>query len=227
MEKIKAYSLLFFIGSPKITENAREWMETYKLPVHYQTTAKGTASGEWRDLFGLTGVDKVMMISFLSKQASRKMVNILWEKLYLGSPNTGIAFTVPMSGGNSGLLNLAGLHQIPIEEGKEREDSAVEGNYSMILAFVDQGFSEEVMKAGKSVGASGGTVFHARRVGSQEALQYWGISIQEEREIVLILTKKEKKMDIMKAIASQCGAETEAHGVVVSLPVDHVAGLPG
>jgi len=101
----------------------------------------------------------------------------------------------------------------------------MDGNYAMILAFVNQGFSEEVMAAGKIAGATGGTVFHSRRVGSEEALRFWGISIQEEREIVLILAKKEQKKAIMQAISSQCGSHTDAHGVVISVPVDDVAGL--
>ena len=101
----------------------------------------------------------------------------------------------------------------------------MEGTFSMILAFVNQGFSEEVMTAGKAAGAAGGTVFHSRRVGSREAAHFWGVSIQEEREIVLILTKKEKKTEIMKAISDKCGAGTEAQGVVVSVPVDEIVGL--
>ena len=74
-------------------------------------------------------------------------------------------------------------------------------------------------------GAGGGTVFHTRRVESDDAAAFWGISIQEEREIVLILAKKEQKKAIMEAISQSCGAKTDAHGVVISLPVDEVAGL--
>jgi len=219
-----AFSVLFFIGSQKIGEVAEEEMERLRIPVQYHAFAKGTASGEWKDLFGLSGIDKTVIISFLTKSAADKTVHYLKEHLYLGAPNTGIAFTVPMSGASRGVLHLA--KKVDSDEYTERNESAVEGKFSMILALVNQGFSEEVMTAGKSAGAGGGTVFHARRVGSQEALSFWGVSIQEEREIVLILTKKEKKTAIMKAITEQCGAETEAHGVVISVPVDHVAGLP-
>lgn len=101
----------------------------------------------------------------------------------------------------------------------------MDSKYTMILAFVNQGFSEDVMSAAKSVGAGGGTVFHSRRVGSEESSQFWGISIQQEREIVLILAEKESNVAIMKAISEKCGVQSDAHGVVLSVPVENVAGL--
>ena len=81
---------------------------------------------------------------------------------------------------------------------------------------------EEVMAAAKPAGAGGGTVFHSRRVCSEESIQMWGITIQQEREIVLILAEEEKKVAIMQAITEKCGAQSEAHGIVVSMPVDEL-----
>ena len=101
----------------------------------------------------------------------------------------------------------------------------MESKYSMIMSFVNQGFSDDVMSAAKPAGASGGTVFHSRRVENEQTLQFWGISIQPEREIVLILAPKENKTAIMRAISEKCGVGSDAHGVVISLPVDDVAGL--
>lgn len=45
------------------------------------------------------------------------------------------------------------------------------------------------------------------------------------REVVLILAKKEDKRPIMQAIFEQCGMTSEAHGTVLSLPVDGIIGL--
>lgn len=220
------FRMLFLIGNQKLGEQASQWMKERRVPVQYHSFAKGTASGEWVDLFGLTGVDKTVIMSFLPKETANRMVSSLRDELYLGTPNTGVAFTVPLTGASAGVLHLAETAKQEPEE-TERSMESMEGNFTMILAFVNQGYSEEVMAAGKSAGAGGGTVFHSRRTGSQESLQFWGISIQEEREIVLILAKKEKKLAIMQAISEKCGAKTDAHGVIVSLPVDHVAGLRG
>ena len=49
--------------------------------------------------------------------------------------------------------------------------------------------------------------------------------MQEEKEAVLILTRAESKLAIMQAICDSCGLQSEAQGIVLSLPVDRVVGL--
>ena len=97
--------------------------------------------------------------------------------------------------------------------------------YQMVIAVVNQGYSEDVMAAARPAGAGGGTVLHSRHVGSGETLTFWGISVQPEKEIVMILCRQEEKTNIMKAIAASCGMKTEAQGLVLSLPVETVVGI--
>ena len=52
-----------------------------------------------------------------------------------------------------------------------------------------------------------------------------GISMQEEEEFVVIVTPREKKAAVMNAISDACGLRTDAHGIILSLPVDEVIGL--
>lgn len=68
-------------------------------------------------------------------------------------------------------------------------------------------------------------MFHSRRIGSEEAMKFWNISIQQEREVVLILAKKENKKVIMQAIHKSCGMQSKANGIVLSLPVDEIIGV--
>lgn len=62
-------------------------------------------------------------------------------------------------------------------------------------------------------------------IGSEEATGYWGLGVQEEKEIVLILADAESKAGIMRAIGEHCGMHSEAKGLVTSLPIDSVMGL--
>ena len=41
----------------------------------------------------------------------------------------------------------------------------------------------------------------------------------------MIVIPKDKKAEVMAAISDKCGLKTEAHGVVMSMPVDDVMGL--
>ncbi len=49
--------------------------------------------------------------------------------------------------------------------------------------------------------------------------------MQEERDFVMMVVPREKKGEIMSAISTACGLTTQAHGVIISLPVDEVIGL--
>lgn len=98
--------------------------------------------------------------------------------------------------------------------------------YNLIITIVNRGYSEQVMKAAKLGGATGGTIVLARGAGMHEAEKILGFSIHPEKEIVLILTLREQKQDIMRAICQNCGFCTEAHGISIAVPVEDAMGLP-
>jgi nitrogen regulatory protein PII len=81
------------------------------------------------------------------------------------------------------------------------------------------------MDAAKEVGATGGTVVHARGLGSHEATKFLGISIHEDKELVLIIAKKENKKSIMENICKATGLSSPGKGITFSLPVDEQMGL--
>ncbi len=221
--KKSGYRLLCLIATVKLGAKAEELLKAAGIPVQYHILAKGTASGDIMDTLGLGSPDKAVIITALPKSSADSGLELLKEQLYLGSPGTGIAFTLPMSGSSLGLMEL--MNTLDTQNNDTNEVANMDNKFTMIMAIVNQGFSEEVMSAAKPAGAAGGTVFHSRRVDSEEALKFWGISIQQEREIVVILAPKEKKVAIMEAIGQRCGAQTEAHGIVISVPVDGVVGL--
>lgn len=100
-----------------------------------------------------------------------------------------------------------------------------ERNYDLIITIINHGDSDIVMDAAKSAGATGGTVLTARGLGAKEAEKFFGISIQLEKEVVLIVTKRIAKKDIMQAICKVSGLNTKASGISFSLPIDDVIGL--
>lgn len=225
--KKAAFRMLFLIATPKLVNKAVGMFKEGNVPTQYIFHAQGTASSEVMDMLGLDGVDKNILMTMMPKLFADEMLKKLRKKLHLGMPNTGISFTVAMSGGSGHILQL--MEKMEPEE-KERlaernETDMTDNEYSMIMAIVNQGFSEDVMNAARPKGASGGTVFHSRRVGNEEAMKFWKISVQEEREVVIILAGKEDKLAIMQEIGRQCGMHSKAQGIIMSLPVDGIAGL--
>ena len=97
--------------------------------------------------------------------------------------------------------------------------------HELIVAIAKQGYTEQVMNAARSAGATGGTIVHAKGAGTNMAKKFFGVSIATEREMVFILAKEENRKDIMKAIVSQAGLKTDAEAMVFSMPVSDIAGL--
>lgn len=97
--------------------------------------------------------------------------------------------------------------------------------YELVLCIVNAGFSEIVMDAAKEVGARGGTVIHARGTANREAEQFFNITIQPDKEIVMILVPSEIKDAVLHALYQGAGLKTAGQGIAFSMPVDEVVGL--
>lgn len=227
LEKTPSFELLVLITNPKLAEKATKIFRKSTLPVQYRLNAEGTASSEIMDMLGLGSIDKCILISAVPRQQGSVMLTRLRQELHLGAINSGIAFTIPLTGINKLLMRILT---------KSEEESAAHnirkgGNmmsdtkYALIVATVNIGFSGDVMDAAKAAGASGGTVVHSRWIGNEEVAASWGLSMQEEKEIVLILSDADKKVEIMSGISEKCGMRSEAKGMVLSLPIDAVMGL--
>ena len=97
--------------------------------------------------------------------------------------------------------------------------------HEAIFCIVNSGFSEAVMDAAKKGGARGGTVINARGTAGKEAEKFFGLSVQEEKEIVMILASAECKNAILERLYEEVGLNTAGQGIAFALPVDAVVGL--
>ena len=99
--------------------------------------------------------------------------------------------------------------------------------HEAIFCVVNAGFSDTVMDAAKEFGARGGTVIHARGTANSEAEKLYQITVQPDKEIVMILVPKELKNDILHALYRAVGLQTPGQGIAFCLPVDDVVGIAG
>ncbi len=97
--------------------------------------------------------------------------------------------------------------------------------YELIVCIVNAGFSGTVMDAAREHGARGGTVVHARGTANKEAEQFFSITVEPEKEIVMILVPIEIRDDVLHAVYRQAGLKTAGQGIAFSMPVDDVVGL--
>ncbi|MCM1043042.1 MAG: P-II family nitrogen regulator [Corallococcus sp.] len=97
--------------------------------------------------------------------------------------------------------------------------------FQLIIIVINGGYSDLVMRHAKEAGARGGTVLHARGTGDSEIAAMFGITIQPDKELIIIIAPENDKDAIMKAIAKGAGVNTEAQGIVFSVPVDETIGI--
>lgn len=96
--------------------------------------------------------------------------------------------------------------------------------YDLIIAVIARGFADYVVSAARDGGATGATIIYGR--GTADADKHvMGISLQPEREVVLILVKKSERKAIMQEIADKTSLLEEGRGLCFSLPVSEVYGL--
>ncbi len=101
----------------------------------------------------------------------------------------------------------------------------MEFQHEVIFCIVNSGYSDAVMDTAKKLGARGGTVINARGTAGKEAETFFQITIQPEKEIVMILVPSDIKNAVMNALYEEVGLETAGQGIAFSMPVDEVVGL--
>ncbi len=105
-------------------------------------------------------------------------------------------------------------------ENKEINNSG----YDMIVAVIARGFADYVVSAARDAGATGATILYGRGTADADK-QVMGISLQPEREAVLILVKSNERKKVMQNIADETSLMEEGRGLCFSLPVSQVQGL--
>ena len=103
----------------------------------------------------------------------------------------------------------------------------MDNKYEVIYCIVNAGFSDVVMDAAKEAGARGGTVIHARGTANKEAEQFFHITIQPDKDIVMILVPVEIKEEVLHSLYRNAGLKTAGQGIAFSMPVSNVVGLSG
>lgn len=224
-----ALRMLFTIVDRGKGESVAQLLGQEGVMIHDILLGNGTAHKDLLSLLGLRDTAKDVVISFVqSKVAERAMAKLNFA-LEIDLPGKGIAFTVPIGsvGGARTLQYMMSADSAEVQqENKEGKPMQMEQmKNSLVVTIVNRGYTDNVMEAARPAGAKGGTVLHARGAGTEEASKFFGITIQPEKEMVLILVSQEEKIPVMQAIARDVGPNTPAHGLVFSLPVDSVMGV--
>ena len=225
MPKLK---LVFFIVDWHRANVVSDICVEEKVRFHFTSVGIGTANSEILDILGVGSAEKAVVTCLEQEVGVPVLLREVRKKLKSYGPGAGVAFTVPLSAINDPVLLIfkqSIYKNEKIAAGGEGVKMTAEFTHDLILSIVNHGYSDELMNTARAAGATGGTVINARGQAHGGAVKFFGVSVQDEKELILILTTREKKVPIMQAVCEAHGLNSEAQGIVFSLPVDEVMGL--
>lgn len=98
-------------------------------------------------------------------------------------------------------------------------------DYELVVCIVNEGFADAVMEAARGVGAKGGTVIRANGTANKEAEKFFGIVIQPNKEMLMILVPSAIRSAVLDELYRKVGLNTAGQGIAFSLPVDATVGI--
>lgn len=213
---------LIVVTNRQYSESYLDFFRKFKVARVMSKLCNGTANEKTLDIMGIEKTEKIMFEAFIREELLDDIIKGLLTETDISVAGNGIAMVIPVDGigGSSSLEFFAG--EAPIE--KKEIKKVMDSSAVLIVTVVDKGNTELVMDSAREVGASGGTVVHAKGTGAEIA-KFFGVSISEEKEMVYIVAKRSDRDNIMHAIMEKAGPNTDAHGVLFSLPVDKVVGI--
>ena len=209
------------ICDPRALEVLTQICAELAIPMNVVLHAHGTAVRSMLDILGIESNEKRVVLSIANQEKTKALISEQKRRLFIGVPGHGIVVSVPVKsiGGGKTVAFLNGSQQ-PAKYTPELNYS-----YELIVAIANEGRTDLVMNAARSAGAAGGTVLHGKGTGSEGGERFYNVSIAQEKEVILIVSRAEQKSGIMKAILEKAGPDTEAGTTVFSLPTSEVAGF--
>ncbi len=186
----------------------------------------GTAGAGILSRLGLEKNEKTLFFCLADRASAKKLIRGCVTDMGLRLSGNGIAMRIPVqaAGGATALKALTGKSAEELNEVKAMEKkTAFPG--TLLVAICENGHSDEVMDAAREAGAGGGTVVHAKGTAGEMARDFLGVPLASEKDMVLILTAREGRDAIMRAVMDRAGVDTPAHTLVFALPVEETAGV--
>ncbi len=94
-----------------------------------------------------------------------------------------------------------------------------------LVAVVERGRADKIVDAAKKAGAGGATIFYGRGTGESEVKKFLTIHVEASKEIIIILTEREKYKRIKEAMVETGNLNQTGTGIIFALKVEDLLGL--
>ncbi len=199
------------------------------VSLHFSAIGYGTAKSHYMSYLGLDEIEKRMVYALIPNYAEARVLKAINRKLKLYLMGNGIAFTIPLSGISSivsnAILATPFREETNVDSNNNTEKERSKKMHELVVAVVNQKFTDKVLDCSRAAGATGATILHTRSVNNKQAEQLIGTTFTQETDTIAILTSREYKKNIMEAIRLNAGLKTDGGAVLFSLPVDSLVGI--
>ncbi|WP_459129670.1 P-II family nitrogen regulator [Guggenheimella bovis] len=166
--------------------------------------AKGTVEGHLLRALGIKNEKRVWIEAVIEDDT---YLDDIYEKKRILEANGGIAFLQEIYDYSSYM---------------DRKEGSV---IQKITVIVERGKGEEVMRIAKENGARGGTILHGRGSTTDVTETIFGMDIEPERELVVILLERELAKKVAEKINEEITLHKEYQGILYIEDVLDAKGL--
>jgi len=181
----------------------------------------GTISNKILNFLGLYEETKDIVIMATTDEMAKKSLAYIAKEMNFTETGQGIGFILPIKS----IFGNICLSKVKAEVENVKNVREVNNMYQSIVVIVDRGKGDEVVEAAKKGGARGATIIHGRGSGIHETQKLFAMSIEPEKEIVLIIAKKELKDAITTSINKAMEIEQPGKGILFVQDLEEVVGL--
>lgn len=97
--------------------------------------------------------------------------------------------------------------------------------FKLIIAIVDKGIGPDVIMASQQGGADGGTIINGRGSSYYQRGDIFGIPIEPEKEIIMVVVPATKAKAINEQIVNKLDITEKGRGITIILDIENVVGL--
>lgn len=97
--------------------------------------------------------------------------------------------------------------------------------FKLILSSVKTDITDQVVDAAKQAGATGATIIPARGTGKNEAKTFFGLSLDTQTDIIMLLVEEHLVSKIMTAVKKEGKFHKPGTGIAFVIPIEQVIGL--
>lgn len=97
--------------------------------------------------------------------------------------------------------------------------------FAVLVAILAENLEEKAIDVARKAGAGGVTILDARGIGGKEKKTFFGLTYEGSQSALVFVLEKKLSLAVMKALRDELDLKSHSHGVVFTVPLEHIAGI--